>query len=148
MADQQGVPIEKAAELLDRSPQTIVRWLKSGRLSGRKETVDGRERWLIDIPDNPPDSRSDPPPLDVLLASKDDRIADLQAEIQTLKGELAGKAKFVKVNAAQERATAAKYKIQAVPTLFIFKGGEVTDSLIGFQAETEIRNRLLSVAGG
>lgn len=95
MADQQGVPIEKAAELLDRSPQTIVRWLKSGRLSGRKETVDGRERWLIDIPDNPPDSRSDPPPLDVLLASKDDRIADLQAEIQTLKGELAGKAKQI-----------------------------------------------------
>jgi thioredoxin 1 len=59
---------------------------------------------------------------------------------------MSGKAKFVKVNAAQERATAAKYAIQAVPTLFIFKGGEVAESLIGFQSEDEIRKRVTAIA--
>ncbi|MCJ7749829.1 MAG: thioredoxin [Armatimonadetes bacterium] len=68
--------------------------------------------------------------------------------LEKLAGEMSGKAKFVKVNAAQERTTAAKYGIQAVPTLFIFKGGEVAESLIGFQAEDEIRKRVASVAGG
>ncbi|OFW62418.1 MAG: thioredoxin [Actinobacteria bacterium RBG_13_63_9] len=67
--------------------------------------------------------------------------------LEKLAGEMSGKAKFVKVNAAQERTTAAKYGIQSVPTLFIFKGGEVTGSLIGFQAEDEIRKRLATVVG-
>ncbi len=66
--------------------------------------------------------------------------------LEKLAGELAGKAKFVKVNAAQERATATKYAIQAVPTLFIFRGGEVADSLIGFQSEQEIRKRMTALA--
>lgn len=68
--------------------------------------------------------------------------------LEKLAGELAGKAKFVKVNAAQERVTATKYGIQAVPTLFIFKGGEVADSLIGFQPEQEIRKRMTALAAG
>jgi thioredoxin 1 len=68
--------------------------------------------------------------------------------LEKLAGELAEKAKFVKVNAAQERATATKYGIQAVPTLFIFKGGEVADSLIGFQSEQELRDRLTAAADG
>jgi thioredoxin 1 len=68
--------------------------------------------------------------------------------LEKLAGEMAGKAKFVKVNAAQERSTAAKYGIQAVPALFIFNGGEVADSLIGFQSEQEIRSRITAVAGG
>lgn len=61
--------------------------------------------------------------------------------------EMASQAKFVKMNAAQERSTAAQYRIQAVPTLLIFKGGEVADSAIGFQSEQEIRQRLAAVIG-
>jgi len=92
--------------------------------------------------------KSDSPVLVDFWAPGCPPCAALASVLEKLATEMASKAKFVKVNAAQERATAAKYKIQAVPTLFIFKGGEVTDSLIGFQAETEIRNRLLSVVGG
>ena len=62
--------------------------------------------------------------------------------LEKLAGEMSGKAKFVKVNAAEEHATAAKYKIQAVPMLFIFKGGEIADSVIGLQSEQELRRRL------
>ena len=66
--------------------------------------------------------------------------------LEKLAGEMSDKARFVKMNAAQERETAAKYGIQAVPTLFIFKGGEIAESLIGFQSEDELRKRVSNVA--
>lgn len=65
--------------------------------------------------------------------------------LEKLADEMSGKAKFVQMNAAQERRTATKYGIQAVPTLFIFNGGEAADSLIGFQPEPELRRRLARV---
>ncbi len=68
--------------------------------------------------------------------------------LEKLAGEMEGKIRFVKVNAAQQVQTAAKYGVQAVPTLFIFKGGEAVDSIIGFQSEQDIRNRLAAVAEG
>lgn len=72
--------------------------------------------------------------------------AALAPILEKIATEMSGKAKFVKVNAAQERATAAKYRIQAVPTVFIFKGGEIADSAVGFQPDQEIRRRLDAVA--
>ncbi len=74
--------------------------------------------------------------------------AALAPVLEKLATEMAGKAKFVKVNAAQERATATKYAIQAVPTLFIFRGGQVADSLIGYQAEQALRSRVAAVVDG
>ena len=68
--------------------------------------------------------------------------------LEKIAGDVAGKAKIVKVNAAEQRSTAAKYGIQAVPTLFIFKNGDVAESLIGFQPEQDIRSRLNTVVEG
>jgi thioredoxin 1 len=72
--------------------------------------------------------------------------AALAPILEKVATEISSQSKFVKVNAAQERATAAKYRVQAVPTLFIFKGGEVADSAVGFQPDQEIRRRLNAVA--
>jgi len=68
--------------------------------------------------------------------------------VEKIAGEMGDQVKFVKVNAAQERATAAKYRIQAVPTLYIFSKGEVADSVIGFQSDQELRRRLAAAAAG
>jgi thioredoxin 1 len=73
--------------------------------------------------------------------------AALTPILEKVAGELGETVKFVKVNAAQERSTAGKYRIQAVPTVFIFKAGEVADSVIGFQSEQEIRKRVAAVSG-
>jgi thioredoxin 1 len=62
--------------------------------------------------------------------------------LEKIAGDMSDKAKFVKVNVMDAPTTAAKYRIQAVPTLFIFKAGEVVDGLIGFQPEQELRRRL------
>lgn len=72
--------------------------------------------------------------------------AALAPILEKIAVEMAAQAKFVKVNAAQERQTAAKYRIQAVPTLMIFKGGEVADSAIGFQPDQELRRRINAVS--
>lgn len=74
--------------------------------------------------------------------------AALSPVLEKVAGDVSDKVKFVKVNAAQERSTAGKYRIQAVPTIFIFKNGEVADSVIGFQSEQEIRKRVAAVSGG
>jgi thioredoxin 2 len=37
--------------------------------------------------------------------------------------ELAGKARFVKVNVDEQQALAARYAIRAIPTLVLFRGG-------------------------
>jgi thioredoxin 1 len=72
--------------------------------------------------------------------------AALAPVLEKIAAEMSDQFKFVKVNAAQERTTAAKYRIQAVPTVFIFSSGEVADSAIGFQPDQEIRRRLNAVA--
>ncbi len=45
-----------------------------------------------------------------------------------------------KVNAWEEDALAVRYRVSALPTLLVFKGGEVVNTLVGFQD----RRRLLA----
>src|SRR5512140_2234531 len=73
--------------------------------------------------------------------------AALSPILEKVAAEMVGKVKFMKMNAAQERSTANKYRVQAVPTLFLFKGGEIAESVIGFKPEPEIR-RLVTAALG
>ena len=73
--------------------------------------------------------------------------ARLAPVIEKLAGEMDGKVKFVKVNAAEQFQTAMKYRIQAVPTLFVFKDGEVSQNTVGFHTEPELRQLLASVSG-
>lgn len=62
--------------------------------------------------------------------------------IEKLAGEYQGKAKIVKLNTDDNTNTAMKYRIQAIPTLLYFKGGELVEQTVGIQAEREIRQRL------
>jgi len=51
--------------------------------------------------------------------------------VEELAGEYEGKFKFVKVNTDDARDVAVQYGIMSIPTLKIFKGGEVVDSAVG-----------------
>lgn len=73
--------------------------------------------------------------------------AALSPILDKVAADMVGKVKFMKMNAAQERATAGKYRVQAVPTLFFFKNGEIADSVIGFQSEQDLRKRVATLAG-
>ena len=45
--------------------------------------------------------------------------------------ERSGKMRFVKVNTEAERELSARFRIRSIPTIMIFKNGEVVDMLNG-----------------
>lgn len=57
--------------------------------------------------------------------------------VERVASEMADSAKIVKVNVDENPALAAKYHVQAIPTLGVFKGGEMVERFVGVQsAET------------
>lgn len=73
------------------------------------------------------------------------RLAPILEKIAT---DMAGKVKIVKVNVAQEYATAARYGITMVPTLLFFKNGNITETVIGLRMEGELRQLLSAAQSG
>jgi thioredoxin 1 len=55
-------------------------------------------------------------------------IAPLLAELAS---EAQGSFKIAKVNVDDHRTLAAQFNVQSLPTLLIFKGGQVRDTIIG-----------------
>ncbi|MEM6295572.1 MAG: thioredoxin [Myxococcota bacterium] len=51
--------------------------------------------------------------------------------VEAVAEELTGKAKVVKMDIDSNPQTPAKYGIRSIPTLLVFKGGEVVDQLVG-----------------
>ena len=71
----------------------------------------------------------------------------LSPTVDAIAEEYAGKIKVFKLDVQTEAAVASKYGVSSIPTLLIFKAGEVADSVIGFQSEQEIRKRVAAVSG-
>ena len=53
--------------------------------------------------------------------------------LEELDGEIEGKATIVKVDVDENQATAGKYEVMSIPTLLLFKDGEVDENVVGFQ---------------
>lgn len=53
--------------------------------------------------------------------------------LEELDGEIEGKAKIVKLDVDENQGTASKYGIMSIPTLLLFKDGEMVDKVVGFQ---------------
>ena len=53
--------------------------------------------------------------------------------LEELDGEIEGKAKIVKVDVDENQGTASKFGIMSIPTLLLFKDGEMVDKVVGFQ---------------
>lgn len=53
--------------------------------------------------------------------------------LEELAPEIEGKAEIVKVDVDQNQQTAAEYGIMSIPTLVLFKDGELVDKVVGYQ---------------
>ena len=53
--------------------------------------------------------------------------------ISQIANEYEGKVKVGKVNVDEEEELAAQYGIQSIPTVLLFKGGEVVEQSLGFK---------------
>ena len=62
--------------------------------------------------------------------------------VEELAGEYQGKVKFCKLNVDEAREIATRYGIMSIPTLLIFKGGEVADQIIGAVPKEIISEKL------
>lgn len=65
--------------------------------------------------------------------------------VEELAGEYEGRVKFVKLNTDENPAVSGRYGIRSIPTLLVFKGGEVKGQIVGFRPKSELKNRLDSV---
>jgi thioredoxin 1 len=62
----------------------------------------------------------------------------LSPTVEELAKEHAGKVKVVKLNVDENINTPGKYNIRGIPTLLVFKGGQVADQLVGAQPKDQI----------
>jgi len=51
--------------------------------------------------------------------------------VEELAKEYEGKVKIAKMNVDENRETPAKFGIRSIPTLILFKGGEVAQTIVG-----------------
>ncbi len=58
--------------------------------------------------------------------------------VEEIAEEYAGKVKVGKVNVDDETALAVKYGISSIPTIMIFKAGEVTDMAVGYRTKEQL----------
>ena len=62
--------------------------------------------------------------------------------IEELANEYEGKIKVAKMDVDKNRQTPAKFGIRNIPTLILFKGGEVAHTIIGAQSKSSIEAEL------
>lgn len=63
--------------------------------------------------------------------------------IEELAGEYEGKVKFTKVDVDNNPQTAMQFRIQSIPTLLIFKNGQVVEQIVGAVPKKHIVEKLI-----
>jgi thioredoxin 1 len=75
-------------------------------------------------------------------------ISDSEFEnkiVDELAEEFEGKVVIAKMNVDDNPATPGKFGIRAIPTLILFKGGEVVDQITGAVGKTQLQDLIKKV---
>ena len=59
-----------------------------------------------------------------------------------LSEEYAGKVNFVKMNTDENPQVPTKFGIRSIPSLLIFKGGELQGTIVGFRPKSDLKKRI------
>jgi thioredoxin 1 len=65
--------------------------------------------------------------------------------IDELAGEFKGQAKVGKLNVDHNPAIAERYGIRGIPTLILFKNGEIVEQIVGVQSKEALKGKLSKV---
>ncbi len=93
-----------------------------------------------------------------VLNSGDTVIVDFWAEwcgpckalsplVDELASEMEGKAKIVKMNIDENPNTPTKFGVRGIPTLMVFKGGEVVETKVGGMSKAQLQEWAESAVG-
>ncbi len=66
--------------------------------------------------------------------------------LEELAGSMNGKVKIVKLNVDEDPQTAAKYGIMSIPTLMLFKNGELASRQVGAAPKQKLEQWITSAA--
>ncbi len=66
-------------------------------------------------------------------------IAPVLDELAT---EYGGKVKIAKVNIDENQNLAAQYRVTAIPTLLVFKSGQVLEQMVGMKSKRDLKASL------
>jgi len=66
----------------------------------------------------------------------------LAPTVDALASEYDGRATVAKLNIDENPDTPSKYRVLGIPTLLVFKDGELADTLVGLRAKEEIASTL------
>ncbi|MBI5892368.1 MAG: thioredoxin TrxA [Deltaproteobacteria bacterium] len=59
--------------------------------------------------------------------------------VEEMADTYAGKVKITKMNVDENPATPGKYGVRGIPTLILFKNGQVVDQLVGAVPKTQVK---------
>jgi thioredoxin 1 len=62
--------------------------------------------------------------------------------LEELATELDGKLTIAKVNIDENDAVAAEFGVRAIPTMILFKGGQVAETLVGMMPKAALKAKL------
>ncbi|MCC6643744.1 thioredoxin [Candidatus Peregrinibacteria bacterium] len=68
--------------------------------------------------------------------------------IEKLAAEYEGKVKIGKLNVDENPENMEKYGVQSIPTIILFKKGQVAEQAVGFQSEENLRKKFLQETDG
>lgn len=62
--------------------------------------------------------------------------------LEELAADYEGKVQIAKINVDENNQIAAQFGIRSIPTLFVFKGGERVEALVGLQSKEQLAQAL------
>ena len=62
--------------------------------------------------------------------------------VEELAAEYQGRIKIGKMDVDSNSATPMRYKVTGIPTLLVFKGGQVVEQLVGYRSKDDIQKAL------
>ena len=62
--------------------------------------------------------------------------------VDAIAGDHAGKLKVLKLNIDKEASVAAKYGVMSIPTLILFKKGQVVEQIVGAMPKQKIEEKV------
>lgn len=62
--------------------------------------------------------------------------------VEELAGEYAGRLKVTKVDVDDNQRLAVRYSVMSIPTLGVFRGGEMIERIIGYMPKGELKRRV------
>ena len=67
--------------------------------------------------------------------------------LDQLAEELSGRVTIAKVNIDENDAIAVEYGVRAIPTMILFKGGKVAETLVGMMPKAALKAKLAAHVG-